>query len=264
MERLSPNQQRQMERDEQAMRLHATPATRSALKARILASALENDAPTLSQAARARLKSLAHNAYLEAPAHLTLSAKRKAALHRIPQRTTRIFQLSRWSSTAAACLLALLWWTQPPTEHFQPLASLQPLPALPVVNRGPNHPVFGLKTSQTTVPLPSETPVLETAEREAIALSPLDPLPAGTTSVELPAAELQVNDVLANTEVKATPAFDLAIRDRSTPAIQQALHRSGHRLLVRTRGRFGWEIPEESKLVKFRLHVGRLHWTAAK
>ena len=264
MERLSPEQAawlEQCEGDPTAnLRLQRPDLPRrAALRARILAATSASAGPALRPSAKDGLKAIAHAAYLEPPAR-QLSPERRAALHRIPQRHARVIRLQRWSTVAAACLIAVTWW-RPSTPELQtasaPRTAPQTLASLPAVVLNLETRSITLETSEAAVAVPDEQRV----PADLVVLNPLVAQPLASqplrAEVRLPeanwaAAEPSKTEMIAPNYRTAAPRF------------QQALNRGGQRLLVRTRGKFGWEVPEESQVVKFRVHVGRLHWTAAR
>ena len=264
MERLSPEQAAWLERCEGDptgnLRLQRPDLPgRAALKARILAATSASAGPQLNPATKDGLKDIAHAAYLEPPAR-QLSPERRAALHRIPQRRARVIRLQRWSSVAAACLIAVMWW-RPSTPELQtasaPRTAPQTIAALPAVVLHQEPRSIMLETSEAAVAVPDEPRMLA----DLVVLRPLVAQPLASqpvhAEVRLPeaswaAAEPSKTEMIAPNYRTAAPRF------------QEALNRGGQRLLVRTRGKFGWEVPEGSQVVKFRVHVGRLHWTAAR
>lgn len=264
MERLSPEQAAWLERCEGDpagnLRLQRPDLPRRlALKARILATTSASAGPELRPAAKDGLKAIAHAAYLEPPAR-QLSPERRAAILRIPQSRARTIRLQSWSSVAAACLIAFLFW-QPNAPDPQTASAPRTAPpmvaALPAVALQQETRSITLETSEVTVAVSNEPHI----PSDLVALNPLVARPLASqparADVRLPeagwaAAETSKIENIAPNYRAATPRF------------QQALHRGGQRLLVRTRGKLGWEVPEGTQVVKFRVHVGRLHWTAAR
>lgn len=264
MERLSPKQAAWLEQCEGDptgnLRLQRPDLPRrAALKARILAATAASAGPELPPAAKNGLKEIAHAAYLEPPAR-QLSPERRAALHRIPQRRARVIRLRSWSSVAAACLIAGMWW-RPSSPDLQttsaPRTAPQTLASLRAVVLGQETRSITLETSEAAVAV-SEEPRMAA---DLVALRPLEAGPLANQPVQadvrLPEASWAAAPT-AKTEVIPSNYRTVA------PRFQHALNRGGQRLLVRTRGKFGWEVPEGSQVVKFRVHVGRLHWTAAR
>lgn len=238
---------------------------RAALKQRIIAATSgAAAAPTLRPEAKDEWKALAHPAYLQADTRRQLPAERMAALKRIPQQPNRRGVLRRLvlTAAAAACFIAAgTWWllAENAARPSERSVALEPIPAKQVGAFAWERADLALKTSQTVLPEPAAAPVR--------ALPALDPLArVEVQPVQPPAAAAAELHVILPPEVHVAHASANDFSKYAPPStpLRSAVENTGQRLLVRTRGRFGWELTPHSPVAKFRLHAGRFHWTAAR
>lgn len=192
------------------------------------------------------------------PEQRKLSPERKAILKAIPSQRGAKFALSPRSLLAVAATLTLmallrpfvlvpdsrssrsLAETTPPTLHMKE-SQLPPsaeLPARLLISQ--SHGVL----SQITTTEPGM------GRRASTPLTSLPPRTLGATP--------------KSRQLHSAPPFQMASLQATEPFWRRATQATGEKLLTATNGRWGWELRPPGSAIKFRIHMGRVRWTAAR